>query len=532
MNVSASSFDFSRRAELADDGGRPIDAILVTTEDVAAAVAEAHARGYAVIPAGGLTSAINSFDYDRTRLLQRFTDVVAIRAKGALTPEVVPADTPLEGLRAHQIALDAERGCVAVGAGLTYDQVNMVLAHVLGETARVLVDLTSSGSASIGGVVATGGMGPLRSRPSSYLQAICLADGAGTRVISGEAILDHEGMQGWTGLITAVRMRWFEVPPQEFGLVLPVQGSDVDAVADLLSYLHPWTQVEIPRDGNVLTAASGSTVVNGVELISRSSLEQFVAHAADPARSKAEGLLQACDYANADMLACITGWSEMPVDEVLFSLMDEATETIGGVGIEYGIGFSSGSEMEIFRAIREGAPDMARTQARVIQPGRLRPWTTSTDVNVQVPRDTAAIGAVLRAYADYRAAVAALAERFAGRVEVVLSAYGHLSPQGIDPHHRVTLIADHGQEEALGEARRAVAELKKQLIRDLAGAANEHGGLITGGEKGMPSVLDIARAVGDNALPPNLKERLTRARKVLAAAPPAFSFRAPVELLA
>ncbi len=522
------TFDFSRRSDLVDDGGRPIDAILVGTDDVAAAVSQAVQQGYAVMPAGGLTSAINSFDYP-VESLAGLTDVVVIRPKGAMTPEVVPASTPLEQIRSNQMAIDAERGCVAVGAGLTYGQVNMVLAHMLGDTARVLVDLTSSASASVGGVVATGGMGPLRTHPSSYLQAVCLADGNDQpRLLTGDDIVAHEGMQGWTGMVTAVRMRWFEVPPQEFGLVLPIQGSDVDAVADLLSALHPWTQVAVPPDGNVLMAADGgSTIVNGIELISRPSLAQFVAHAADPARSKAEGLLQACDYANADMLACITGWSEMPVDEVLFSLMDEATETIGGIGIDYGIGFSSGSEMEIFRAIREGAPDLARTQARVVPPGKLRPWTTSTDVNVRVPKDTAAIGAVLQAYADYRAAIAELAERLTGRAELILSAYGHLSPQGIDPHHRVTVIADEGQEAALDEARQAIGALKKQLIRDLAAAVNEFGGTLTGGEKGMPSVLDIARAVGDNALPPNLKARIERARGTLAAAHKAFSFRAP-----
>ncbi len=527
--MNASAFDFSTRAELTDDGGRPLDAILVSTHDVVAAVSEAVARGFAVMPAGGLTSAINSFDYDKAAC--GFADVVAVRPKGALTPEIVPAETPLERVLAHQIAIDAEHGCVAAGAGLTWEQVNMVLAHMLGETARVLVDLTSVGSASVGGVVATGGMGPLRSHPSSYLLAVCLADGAGTRVLEGhDAIAAHEGMQGWTGMITAVRMRWFEVPPQEFGLVLPVQSSDVDAIADLLSYLHPWTQVEIPPGGNVLSAATGSTIVNGIELISRSSLAAFVAHAADPARSKAEGLLQACDYANADMLACLTGWSEDAVDEVLFALMDEETETIGGIGIEYGIGFSSGGEMEIFRAIREGAPDMARTQARVMQPGKLRPWTTSTDVNVALPRDTAAIGAVLQAYADYRAGIAELAARLDGRAEVVLSAYGHLSPQGIDPHHRVTVIAPEGGEAAIDEARAAVSGLKKQLIRDLAAAVAEHGGTVTGGEKGMPSVLEIARAVGHNALPPNLRRRIEQARETIAAAPAAFSFRAPAEL--
>lgn len=521
------TFDFTRRAELTDDGGRPLDAFLVTTDDVAGAVAEAVAQGFAVMPAGGLTSAIASFDY-RREALDGLADVVAIRPKGAVTPEVVPESTPLEQIRSNQMSIDAQRGVVSAGAGLTYDQVNMVLAHVLGDTARVLVDLTSSGSASVGGVVATGGMGPLRSHPSSFLQAVCLADGGPPRLLAGAAILDHEGMQGWTGMFTAVRMRWFEVPPQEFGLVLPVQGSDVDGMADLLSYLHGWTKVQVPDEGNVLHAEDGgTTIVNGIELISRSSLAQFVAHAADPARSKAEGLLQACDYANADMLACITGWSEMPVDEVLFSLMDEATETIGGVGIEYGIGFSSGSEMEIFRAIREGAPDLARTQARVVQPGKLRPWTASTDVNLKVPRDTAAIGAVLRAYADYRAAIADLANRLAGRAEVVLSAYGHLSPQGIDPHHRVTVIADSGQEAALEEARTAVSDLKKQLLRDLTAAANDHGGTVSGGEKGMPSVLEIAKAVGDNALPSNLKERIERARAALAIAPRAFRFRAP-----
>lgn len=525
------TLDLGRRADLVDDGGRPLEAALVTTAEIAAAVKAAAEAGCAIMPAGGLTSAVGSFEYDRSRAAE-FHDVVAIRPKGALTPDLVDAATPLQELRSDQMAIDRESATVSAGAGLTWAQVNEVLKHMLGPTARVMVDLTSVGSAQVGGVVATGGMGPLRQPPSATLDAVCLAEGGEQpRLLTGAAIRDHEGLQGWTGMVTAARMRWFEVPPYEFGLVLPVQGTDTDGLADLLTWLHPWTRLEIPADGNLLLSPDGQTaLLDGVELIARTSLEQFVAQAADPARSKAEGLLQACDYAAADMLVCLTGFSDMALDEVLCLLLDD-NETIGGVGIEYGVGFSTDTEMEIFRAIREGAPDIARSRARTAPPGGLRPWTTSTDLNVAVPRDSSAIAGIVEAYGDYRTAIGELAGKFAGRAEIALAAYGHLSPQGVDPHHRVTIFAAAGQEEALGAARHAVLEEKRRLIGAVVEAAARSGCTLTGGEKGLPSVLEIAGALGEDRLPDNLRRRLERARRTVAEAPPAFRFRAPGVLL-
>ncbi|NFV80461.1 FAD-dependent oxidoreductase [Magnetospirillum aberrantis] len=530
-SASAQPVDFASlpHAELADDGGRAVDAALLVTSDIVGAVAQAVAQNYAVMPTGGLTSAIGSFDYKR-ETVSGFTGVVAIRPKGAVSPEPAPEGTPPEGLATNQIMVDAQAGKVAAGAGLTFTQVNSFLAEHVGPTARVLVDLTSIGSAYVGGVVATGAMGPMRMRPSSTLEAVVLADGGPARVLSGEDLDQVEGLQGWTGMVAAAVFRFYEVPASEFGLVLPVQGSDVDAVAGLLSYLDPWTRISLPEAGGRL--GNNGTVVNGVELVSKDSLEAFVAHAPEPARTKAQGLLQSCEYAGADQLACITGWSEDGIDDVLFSLMDPETETIGGVMIEYGVGFSSGQEMETFRAIREGAPDMARTKARVKPPGKLKPWTSSTDVNVAAPADTGTIAEVLAAYADYRGAIRALGRELATTgIEVELSAYGHLLPHGIDPHHRVTVFAPEGAEAALAGARQAVLACKRTLIHDLLHLTRRSEARITGGEKGLPSLVEIARAGGgENRLPTELKNRLARARTAVMAAPANFTFRAPAEL--
>ena len=531
----AAPIDFSLlpRAEIADDGGRRLDAILCTTADVASAVRDAVTQGYAVMPAGGLTSAINSFDYDRARLAGRFRDVVAIRPKGALSPDMVSPDTAIETMLSHQLAIDRERATVTAGAGLTFEQVNAALAAEVAPNARVLVDLTSVGSASAGGVLATGGMGPLRLRPAATCTGLCIADGAqGPRLLNGAEVLGHQGMQGWTGMATAVRMRYFEVPPNEFGLVLPIQSSDIDGIADLMAHLHEWTEIRLPAEGNRLAGRRApGTIVNGIELISRQALTQFVAQSSEPARSKAAILLQSCDYASADMLACLTGWSDQAVDDVLALLMDEGSETIGGIIIDYGVGFSSGTEMDTFRAIREGAPDLARTQARVTPPGKLKPWSTSTDINVAVPRDAAAIADLLGAYQDYRQAIGEIRAGCApAGIEVHLSVYGHLSPHGTDPHHRVTLIAEPGADAALAEARTRVQAAKKDLIRALAATARTHGATITGGEKGVPSLVEIARAVGEAGLPDNLRDGLALARASLAQAPDGFAFRAPPEL--
>jgi len=526
--------DFSSlpRAELTDDGGKALAAQLCVTADLAEAVAEAVRQNWAVMPAGGLTSAIGSYDY-KAEDAAGFAGVVAIRPKGAVTAEIVDSATPLEALRTHQVAVQADLGLVSAGAGLTFVQVNAALAEVAGPTARVLVDLTSIGSAFVGGVVATGGMGPLRLLPSGTLDAVCVARGGEPEVATGEAVAAIEGMQGWTGMVTAARFRFYDVPSSEFGLVLPVQGSDVDTVAGLLAYVRPWTRITLPAPGGRIVGEGGGTVLNGIELVSRTSLETFIAQAEDPARSKAEGLLQSCEYAGADMLACLTGWSELSMDDVLMSLLDPETETIGGVGIDFGVGFSSGAEMETFRAIREGAPDLARTRARVVVPGKLKPWSTSTDINMVMPGDSSAIVAVLEAYADYRIAIKGLAKDLAGVVEVELSAYGHLSPAGIDPHHRVTLFAPEGGEAALAGARQAVAANKRTLIHDLLFAARSHGSEVTGGEKGAPSLVEIVRAAGgEGRLPDGLRLRFRKARDAVMAAPAGFSFRAPKELRA
>jgi FAD/FMN-containing dehydrogenase len=516
------------RSDLVDDGGRLLDARLLVTADIAEAVADAVAQGYAVMPAGGLTSAIGSYDYGPDAAAA-FTGIVAIRPKGGAEAELVDAATPPQALKSNQVAIDTERGLIAAGAGLTITQVEAALAKQAGPGLHILVDLTSVGSAYVGGVVATGAMGPLRLRPSATLEAVVVADGGAPRVLTGDDILNVEGMQGWTGMVVAAVFRYFQVPVNEFGLVLPVQGTDVDSVGGLLAYLEPWTRVDLPAPGGRL--GEGATVLNGIELVSRDSLAVFVEHAQDPARSKAQGLLQSCEYAGADMLACVTGWSEDSVDDVLFSLMDPETETIGGVMIEYGIGFSSGSEMDTFRAIREGAPDLARTRARVQPEGMLKPWTTSSDINVKAPPESGAISDILAAYADYRSTIRALANELAGTVTVELAAYGHLSPNGIDPHHRVTLFAALGQDEALAAASKTVAATKKALIQSLLQAANSNGCRITGGEKGAPSLVEIARAAGgEAALPDDLRIRLAQTRDAVRAAPANFRFRAPQEL--
>lgn len=529
-----SALDSLPPADLADDGGRPLEARLLVTDDLAPAIAEAVAGGFAVMPAGGLTSAIGVFAYSQESI-NDFNGVVAIRPRQAPEPQLVESGVALEDLKTQQIAIDPATATVSVGAGLTFSQVNAVLGHVVGPAARVLVDLTSIGSAMVGGVVASGSMGPLRLRPSATLSSVALATGgAGAELLTGDGIFDAEGMQGWTGMVTAAKFRYFETPLNEFGLVLPVQSGDTDALGDFLAYLHPWTSVAVPVEGSsLLGAVDEATVVNGVELVTKASLEQFIAHAGDDSlKAKAQNLLQSCDYAGADWLACITGWSDHAVDDVLAMLLDEETETIGGVMIDFGVGFSSGSEMDAFRAIREGAPDLARTRARVTPPGMLKPWTTSSDVNLIAPvKDTTPIANMLSAYQTYREAVAELAGEFSGKVSVEMSVYGHLNPHGLDPHHRAILMAAPEAKADLEAAAAKVSDLKKALMRDLVRVAKGFDAVINGGEKGAPSLADLLNAVGsEEGLPENLRTALLRTRAAIAKSPAAFSFRAPAKL--
>lgn len=528
------SFESLPQAELADDGGRPVEGRLLVSAEPAPAVHQALQEGYAVMPAGGLTSAIGAFAYP-AEAAQAFKAVLAIRPRTSPEPEMVGTDVPLESVKTNQISIDPASATVTAGAGLTFQQVNNVLGHVVGPSARVLVDLTSIGSAMVGGVIASGSMGPLRLRPSASCTQVALAAGSRqAEILSGEDIHRAEGMQGWTGLVQAVRMRYFETPLNEFGLVLPVQGNDTDALGDFLAYLHPWTAVEVPADRSSLVGSvDEATVINGVELVTRTSLEQFILESSDDSlKGKAQNLLQSCDYAGADWLACITGWSDHAVDDVLALLLDEETETIGGVMIDFGVGFSSGSEMDAFRAIREGAPDLARTRARVTPPGLLKPWTTSSDVNLIAPhKDSTPLANALMAYQDYREKIGALTGELAGRVAVEMSVYGHLNPHGLDPHHRAILMAAPEARDDLAAAAARVGAYKQELIRALVKVAYGFGATINGGEKGAPSLVDLVRALGgEGGLPENLRCCLARTKSALALAPAGFSFRAPKEL--
>ena len=84
------SMDFSSLppAELTDDGGKALVARLCVTAEIAPVVAEAVRQNWAVMPAGGLTSAIGSYDDSTEDAASAFAGVVAIRPKGGISAEI------------------------------------------------------------------------------------------------------------------------------------------------------------------------------------------------------------------------------------------------------------------------------------------------------------------------------------------------------------------------------------------------------------------------------------------------------------
>jgi hypothetical protein len=432
-------------------------------------------------------------------------------------------DVDLTRIGIDEVVIDSERRRVCAGAAITLEQLNRALREQLGESWRVPgADLTSYQYAAVGATFMTGGMGPQRRYFSDSVTAIALYDGHGTRLIQGDALQAYAGTYGWSGLVSAVQCGYYDFPPDEIAFSLPV-SDDPGSLARLLARLAPYTELRFD-EGSARSDISATDLILGIEHVSCASMQPLLDQgAATAAGRRGAELREKSRLAGADGMIFVNGLTGGSTDEFLFGLVDdEAAEspTIAGIALEHAELFHDGDEM---RELREAIPYAARMQT----PSLKYLFKNHTDADIRLPPGDVE-PTMTRLWQCNRDYVGALETYFDTQENLYgeVLVYGHLNPQGVDPHNRVTMGCDDAEQFAA--ARRHLIELRADYYRSVAALCRDSGAQFVGGEKTADSEREIFAALGGpEQAPAELFHRFERQRETVRAASPLFNWRAP-----
>ena len=450
-------------------------------------------------------------------------DIVALKFEAPAAPRVrMGATAGLDQVELDEIVIDADAMEVSAGAAITLGQLGDALADRLGAEFRVPgADLTSFEYAATGATFMTGGMGPQRRYVSDSVTEIALHDGSGLRSVRGDALGGYAGTYGWTGLVAALRCRFYRFPPNEISFALPVSDRPGE-LARLLAHLAPYCELDLDASGGVVSAR-GNHAVLGLEHVSRASMQPLLnASGTGDSRRHALELQRKCEAAGAAGLVFVSALSHDLVDEFVTDLLDdpEAGElTIAGIALEHAEVFPRAA---IMRDVREAIPYAARMQA----PAGRRVYKNHTDATVRLAGERVE-SAMTRLWQINRDYVAAVESYYAGQDSVrgEILVYGHLNPHGVDPHNRVTMSSD--DDDAFGACREFLLQQRAEYYRALCALCDESGVEFVGGEKAADSERGIYQALGGpDRAPPALRARFEAQRARVRAASPRFNWRA------
>ena len=450
--------------------------------------------------------------------------VIGLRLEPPVEPRVSrSSDVDLCRVEIDEILIDSARRRVCAGAAVTLEQLNRALRDEPGQSWRVAgADLTSYQYAAVGATFMTGGMGPQRRYFSDSVTAIALCDGSRTRVVRGDALDAYAGTYGWTGLVSAVECVYHEFPANEIAFSLPV-SDDPASLAGLLARLAPYTELKLDTE-TVRSDASPTDLILGIEHVSCASMQPLLDQGvASPASRRGADLREKSRLAGADGMIFVNGLTRASTDEFLLALVDDdaaESPTIAGVALEYAELFGDGDEM---RELREAIPYAARMQT----PARRHLFKNHTDANIRLHPDKVA-ATMARLWQCNRDYVSALRTYFDAHDELYgeVLVYGHLNPQGVDPHNRVTMGCDDPQRFA--EARGHLLALRAGYYRSLAALCADTDARFVGGEKTADSEREIYAALGGpERAPAELYRRFERQRQAVRDAAPLFNWRAP-----
>ena len=251
-------------------------------------------------------------------------------------------------------------------------------------------------------------------------------------------------------------------------------------------------------------------------------MQAFLQSGDNELTKRARQLQANCEAANADGLIFVNGYSNLSVDDFLYKLVDDPDSdgfTIANIALDHTEIFNAPDQM---RAVREGVPFAARTQA----PNGRYIYKMHTDANIQLNRDCVEqcmdrlwrvnqlyVGSVER-YIDSEPAIT-------GQIIV----YGHLNPIGVDPHNRITLACD--DEKIYQQTITDIHALRDEFVRNLKALCDDTGSIFIGGEKSAGSEYALFSAFGGpEQAPAVLAEKFMRQRETIRNASPLFSWRA------
>jgi len=449
--------------------------------------------------------------------------VVGLRFDAPLNPGLrFESPVDLRHVRQDEIVIDRERRQISAGAAITLHQLNRALADELGHQYKVPgADLTSYTYAAVGATFMTGGMGPQRRYFSDSVVEAAIYDGDRINSVSGDALQGYAGTYGWSGIVCALRCRYYRFPANEIAFALPL-SSDAARLARLLAHLAPYVYLDLNPD-EVVSQAGKKGIILGIEHVSCDSMQPLLAQPdGNPAQRRGLDLQQKCKAAGVDGLVFINGYSEQSSDEFLIGLTDDAladTFTIAGIDIDHAEVFNDPEDM---RALREAIPYAARTQA---PDGRLV-YKNHSDATIRMAPDEvrACSERLWQINCEYVGHVEQFFERNVA-VEGQILVYGHLNPYGIDPHNRVTMSSD--DDTAFANAREFLIEQRADYYRDLASMCESSNALFIGGEKSADSEIAIYAALqGPQHAPAALFARFQQQQETVRAADRLFNWRA------
>lgn len=448
---------------------------------------------------------------------------VGIKLDPSNGPEItIRSDVDITSLSLDDIFIDTANQWIYAGAAITLDQLNLALNSAVSNRYRVLgADLTSYSYAQAGATFMTGGMGPQRRYFSQSVDQIVLFNGKAVEVIDRPELDAYEGTYGWTGLVTAVRCRYYQIPCHEIAFAMPV-GNTSDDLARLLSHLSPLARLNI-NDGSVKTVDGGTDLIMGIEHITAEAMGPLFASGQDNAVTRlARELKQKCDAAEVGGLVFVSGFSEQPLDEFFESLIDNPDQDqpeIAGISLMHTRVFTNPEQM---REVREAVPFAARTQS----PTGQFSYKGHTDATICLNPDRVRSAMHLLWDANTRY-VDAVDKYFATNplIKGQILVYGHLNPTGVDPHNRITLASD--DHAAFVNAERFVLQARNRFYRELHQICEQTGSTFVGGEKGAGSEYEMFESFRDTTeTPPALAEKLSKQKQQISKASSMFRWRA------
>jgi hypothetical protein len=418
-------------------------------------------------------------------------------------------------LKTQELHINTKEKTVQVGAGVVLDQINASVQEALGADCIVLgADLTSSGYASAGGTFMTGGMGPSRISFADTVQEITLFDGVKSQTINGEENLALvKETYGWTGIIEHLILPIVQVPKRAFGFALPINSS-AEELGKLAAYFSEKTKPVI--DNGIIT---NDVLVLGLEFISENALRLIEKNM--PNLNGFDQLKKNIVAANKKSAVFISGYAqENPFEDLKDALGIFVENKISGLAFEQAMPFDNLQDMKM---LREAAPDISRAQFRDAQ----FVYKNHTDINIQldINKPAESMETVFSCYERYQKRIELLLEQADG-ITGNMQVYGHLNPQGVDPHYRLTLVAK--TQKQLSAAQGKASELYNILVQEIQVVCSEMNCKLTGGEKGFISNQKVVTALlkNESSLPEELANKFSKQKETILQANSIFNWRA------